>query len=286
MSPFAIFPSPKAANPDPSSSIAIIVMYTPRHAHEVMKKLHNHVFRGIVVSAAVKSTWDLCQRLGRGKGGGRLVVRNLGFDVTIADLRTVFARFGSLHSITLPQDSTTSKPRGFAFIYYVTKSDAEKALKAVNGTRIYAGMAAERVENEGGKGGKKKEVREKKKAAEKASLGGGGDKGRLVAVDWALSKDDWKKAQEAEKGDAASASGSESGSDDDSSDDDEDEDSDEESDSDASDMSPEPMEVEAHPDDDDDELEEEPKGPEPEKGMTLFVRNMSFEATEAELYDL
>ena len=42
----------------------------------------------------------------------------------------------------------------------------------------------------------------------------------------------------------------------------------------------------AHADDDDDELDEEPQAPEPPKGTTLFVRNMSFEATEAELYDL
>jgi nucleolar protein 4 len=58
-------------------------MYTPREAHELMKKLNNHVFRGIVVGAAVKSSWDLTQRLGRAKGGGRLVVRNLGFDVSL-----------------------------------------------------------------------------------------------------------------------------------------------------------------------------------------------------------
>lgn len=62
---------------------ALVVMYTPRHAHELMKKLNNHVFRGQLLSAAVKSSWDLCQRLGRGKGGGRLLVRNLGFDVSV-----------------------------------------------------------------------------------------------------------------------------------------------------------------------------------------------------------
>lgn len=272
-----------------------------------MKKLNNHVFRGIVISAAVKSSWDLTQRLGRAKGGGRLVVRNLGFDVslrldcnvqvlsliasllqvTIADLRTVFSRFGSLHSINLPKDST-GKPRGFAFIYYITKSEAEKALKAINGSRIYAGMAKERIESEGGKGGKKKEVREKKKAAEKEVGGGGGEKGRLVAVDWALGKDDWKKAQEEEAAKTAPSDDEESGSEEDS----DEEDSDEEN-SDDSDMSPVPEgaddmtpEPEHHPDDDDDELDEEPKGPAPPKGTTLFVRNMSFEATEAELYDL
>lgn len=287
-----------------------------------MKKLNNHVFRGQLLSAAVKSSWDLCQRLGRGKGGGRLLVRNLGFDVslqclvlslshaakhwsirpqvTIADLRTTFARFGSLHSITLPVDPATSKPRGFAFVYYVTRSDAETALKKINGTRIYAGMAAERIASEGGKEGKKKDVREKKKAEKASAGGGGGEKGRVVAVDWALGKEEWKKAQEGDKveGEAAASDArsddDESGSDED--DDDEDGSSDEDEDDDEdSDTSPVPEDLEdrdttpqpvgdAEDDglDDDEEEEEKPKA----QGTTLFVRNISFEATEAELYDL
>lgn len=154
-------------------------------------------------------------------------------------------------------------------------------------------MAAERIASEGGKEGKKKEVREKKKAEKEAAKGGGGEKGRLVAVDWALGKEDWKKAQEedAEKEEKVDGeSGSEEGSSED--DDSEEEDSEEEEDEDSdmspvpegaedSDMSPEP---EAHPDDEDDELEEEPKPT--NEGTTLFVRNISFETTEAELYDL
>ncbi|SGY69449.1 BQ5605_C004g03016 [Microbotryum silenes-dioicae] len=268
---------------------AIIVMYSPRHAHDVMKKLHNHVFRGLVVTAAVKSSWDLCQRQGRAKGGGRLVVRNLGFDITLADIRAAFARFGSLHSITLPEDPKTGKPRGFAFVYYVTKSCAEAALKAMNGTRIYAGMAADRIAEEGGKLGKKKEVREKKKAALKESRGGGGEKGRLVAVDWALSKDDWKKAQEAEVDEAEAGSDEDTEEHSDSDDDDSQEEEDDDSDlspveEDESDDEDEGEELELS--DGDSDVDEEPQSTELEKGTTLFVRNMSFEATEPELYDL
>lgn len=248
-----------------------------------MKKLNNHVFKGLLISTCVKSSWDLVQRLGRGKGGGRLVVRNLGFEVSIPDLRTVFARFGALHSITLPVDPVTFVPRGFAFIYYLSKSSAEKALEAVNATRIHSEMARERIDSEGGKGGKKQEVRKKKKAEEKEAGGGGGERGRVVAVDWALGKDEYKRAQVEEK--AEQEVDGESGSE---------EESDEEKEEDEdSDMSPVPegedeeaMDDDKHADDDDDELDEEPVGPEPPKGTTLFVRNMSFEATEAELYDL
>jgi len=156
-------------------------------------------------------------------------------------------------------------------------------------------MAAERVATEGGKEGKKKEVREKKKAEKSASGGGGGDKGRVVAVDWALSQEEWKKAQEGEaasgsEADEESGSGSDSGS----SDDEDEDDSDmspvpEDLDAD-SDMSPEPVGAAErrraeHKDDGLSDEGEEDK-PQQQKGTTLFVRNMSFEATEAELYDL
>ncbi|BGP37418.1 RNA recognition motif-containing protein [Rhodotorula kratochvilovae] len=273
--------------------VALVIMATPRNAHDLMSKMNNHVFRGVLVSAAIKSSWDLCQRQGRSKGGGRLLIRNLGFDITVADLRAAFARFGPLHSITLPVDPATKKGRGFAFVYFVSRGHAEKALAAVNGTRVYAGMAAERIATEGGKEGKKKEVRQKKKAAKSESGGGGGEKGRVVAVDWALSQEDWKKVQEEEKG--SEASGSEaSGSDDDS------EDSDEENSDDDSDMSPVPEDLDADSDmspepvsaaqrnaHKGDGLSDDEEGEKPQqKGTTLFVRNISFEATEAELYDL
>ncbi|KAK4701504.1 nucleolar protein 4, partial [Phenoliferia sp. Uapishka_3] len=263
-------------------SVGIIVLPTPRLAHELMKKLHNHVFRGHVISAAVKSSWDLVQRLGRGKGGGRLMI-------SVADLRTVFAKYGSLHSITLPLDGTTGLPRGFAFVYYLSKSAAEAALKGVNETRIYAGLAAERVMSEGGKGGKKSEVRAQAKKDEKENAGGGGEKGRIVAVDWALGKDDYKKAQADEAKAAAEGESGSEGSEEE--DEDSEEESEEEEEDDDSDLEPiayksEESEDEHHADDDDDKLDEEPEAPEPPKGTTLFVRNMSFEATEAELYDL
>ncbi|GAA6041866.1 hypothetical protein NBRC10512_000543 [Rhodotorula toruloides] len=274
---------------------ALVIMYTPRHAHDLMSKLNNHVFRGVLVSAAVKSSWDLCQRLGRSKGGGRLLVRNLGFDITTADLRAAFARFGPIHSITLPINPSTSKPRGFAFVYFVTRSHAEAAMKAVNGARIYAGMAAERIASEGGKEGKKKEVREKKKKEKESSGGGGGEKGRVVAVDWALSKEEWQKAQEAEAGGEAAEGSASEGEDEDESEGSDEEDEDEDEDSDMSpvpedleqdsDMSPQPVGA-GDRDEEGEEEEDEKDSQEDQQNATLFVRNMSFEATEAELYDL
>lgn len=66
-----------------------------------MKKLNNHVFKGLLISACIKSSWDLVQHLGRGKGGGRLVVRNLGFEVRLQILDSNQALLDTLADVMI-----------------------------------------------------------------------------------------------------------------------------------------------------------------------------------------
>jgi RNA recognition motif-containing protein len=62
----------------------------------------------------------------------RLFVGNLAYDVTEAELRTHFAAVGPLSSLYLPMDRDTGKPRGFAFIEFHQRSDAEEAIRRLN----------------------------------------------------------------------------------------------------------------------------------------------------------
>ena len=62
----------------------------------------------------------------------RLFVGNLAYDVTEADLRAHFAAVGSLSSISLPTDRDTGKPRGFAFVEFRERADAEEAIRRLN----------------------------------------------------------------------------------------------------------------------------------------------------------
>jgi RNA recognition motif-containing protein len=62
----------------------------------------------------------------------RLFVGNLAFDVTEAELREHFAAVGPLLSIYLPMDRDTGKPRGFAFIEFSERAEAEEAMRRLN----------------------------------------------------------------------------------------------------------------------------------------------------------
>jgi RNA recognition motif-containing protein len=62
----------------------------------------------------------------------RLFVGNLAYDATEAELREHFAAVGSLSYISLPMDRETGKPRGFAFVEFSDRADAEEAIRRLN----------------------------------------------------------------------------------------------------------------------------------------------------------
>ena len=62
----------------------------------------------------------------------RLFVGNLPYDVTEAELRAHFAAIGPLSYISLATDRDTGKPRGFAFVEFSARADAEDAMRRLN----------------------------------------------------------------------------------------------------------------------------------------------------------
>lgn len=97
-------------------------------AQKAASKLDNHIFKGDKVSACVHPSIAECKK------NSRVVVRNLKFTTTIEDLCGAFAQYGPILEISLPQNANdTSKNRGFAFVSFARKEDAEKALEAING---------------------------------------------------------------------------------------------------------------------------------------------------------
>ena len=60
-------------------------------------------------------------------------VGNLSYDVTEADLNSVFAEYGTVKRVTLPTDRETGRVRGFAFVDLSTDDDEQAAIDALDG---------------------------------------------------------------------------------------------------------------------------------------------------------
>jgi nucleolar protein 4 len=138
---------------------AHVLYKTPSDAQYAIERLNAHVFKGSVLGATLKKRLEK-----RPNRASRLIVRNLPWDATESELRKLFLPHGVVYSVEIPTepwepDGKHDKPKtkGFAFIWMLTKQDAEAAISKVNGSSI---------------------------------------KDRTVAVDWALSKEKWLDAKE------------------------------------------------------------------------------------------
>ena len=63
-----------------------------------------------------------------------LFVGNLDSEVTLEELRRLFAVYGQVVQVHIVLDRDTGLPRGFAFVEMTNNDEAEKAIKALNGS--------------------------------------------------------------------------------------------------------------------------------------------------------
>ena len=63
----------------------------------------------------------------------RLFVGNLSYATTEADLRTYFGTVAPPSQVVLPVDRETGRPRGFAFVEFQDRANAEQAISKFNG---------------------------------------------------------------------------------------------------------------------------------------------------------
>lgn len=65
-----------------------------------------------------------------------IYVGNLLFDVTEADLREIFEKFGEVTEVRLIMDKFSGKSKGFCFIEMPSREEAEKAIEETNGKEL------------------------------------------------------------------------------------------------------------------------------------------------------
>jgi RNA recognition motif-containing protein len=62
-----------------------------------------------------------------------IYVGNLAFSVTQDDLSEVFAEYGKVKRIQVPNDRETGRPRGFAFVEMETEAEEDAAIAELDG---------------------------------------------------------------------------------------------------------------------------------------------------------
>ncbi len=65
-----------------------------------------------------------------------IYVGNLNLTATEDGLRTLFVGHGAVETVTIVRDRTSGQSRGFAFVGMTDASQAENAIRALNGTLL------------------------------------------------------------------------------------------------------------------------------------------------------
>jgi RNA recognition motif-containing protein len=84
---------------------------------------------------------------------------NLSFSTTEERLKGLFSEFGAVENIKLIKDRFSGRPKGFGFLEMPSNSEADQAIKALNGNRIDGKNIIVRPADSGGKKRKKKRSR-------------------------------------------------------------------------------------------------------------------------------
>ena len=253
-----VFPAPNLdGTTDPTT--AYVVFSTPPQAQLAIEHLHAHIFKGALLSVVLKKRLEKPPNR-----SSRLIIRNLPWNIMEKELHALFLPHGQVYSVDIPKEqgwpmnedevdpptSRQPKSKGFAFIWMLSRGDAEKALQNVNGKEIG---------------------------------------GRPIAVDWALSRERWEdekgKFEEEAKNEDIDAD-----FDEDSAEERDDSDSDEASDEDGLGVheGDAGSVTESNEDSNDEGSSDQgepvkPELPQTDTGTTIFIRNVPYEATEDEL---
>lgn len=88
-----------------------------------------------------------------------IYIGNLSYNTTEDTLKSMFAEFGEVESVKVIKDRFSGRPKGFGFIEMPSNSEADQAIKALNGNRIDGYNIKVRPADPGGKRRNKRSFR-------------------------------------------------------------------------------------------------------------------------------
>ena len=85
-----------------------------------------------------------------------IYIGNLSYDTTEDTLKAMFSEFGDVQSVKVIKDRFSGRPKGFGFLEMPSNSEADQAIKALNGNRINGNNIKVRPADSGKKRRKKR----------------------------------------------------------------------------------------------------------------------------------
>ena len=155
-----------------------------------LRELDGHKLQ-LSFSQAAKGQEEKEQAKGRSRTSraptSKLLVRNVPFEATKKELRELFGTFGQVKSLRLPQKFDRSH-RGFCFVDFLTKNEAQNAYKSLAATHFYGRhLVIEYAKEDESLAELRAKTDAKFKSAEAAAVGvvegGGRQKGRKLGAD-------------------------------------------------------------------------------------------------------
>jgi RNA recognition motif-containing protein len=88
-----------------------------------------------------------------------IYIGNLSYSTSEDSLKTMFTEFGEVESVKLIKDRFTGRSKGFGFVEMPSNSEADQAIKALNGSLVDGSNIKVRPADPGGKQSKKSSFR-------------------------------------------------------------------------------------------------------------------------------
>ncbi|KRX53996.1 putative RNA-binding protein 19 [Trichinella sp. T9] len=124
-----------------------------QHAQEAIRRLQNGELKGSIIQIQLSkrqtsssSTSVVDRRLSivpysektKPRSQTKIIVRNIPFQASVKEITKLFKVFGNVQSVRLPKKSPNGQHRGFGFVEFNCKADAEKAFKHLGvSTHLY-----------------------------------------------------------------------------------------------------------------------------------------------------
>ena len=87
---------------------------------------------------------------------------NLSHSTTKDKLKSLFDEFGEIENVKVIKDRFSGRPKGYGFVEMPSNSEADKAIKALNGNRFDGNYIKVKPADSGGKRRKKRSFRKRR----------------------------------------------------------------------------------------------------------------------------